>query len=84
VNSPTNHTVYELLVNDDFINYVIQPTLIIREMWEKFFDSHPEIIPAAIEAKKILLGEAITHTLSANEYSELEKQLFEKCGISVA
>lgn len=84
MNSPTNHTVYELLVNDDFINYVIQPTLIIREMWEKFFDSHPEIIPAAIEAKKILLGQDITYSLSANECNEIEKGLFEKCGLSVA
>lgn len=84
MNSKTNYTVYELLVNDDFINYVIQPSLIIKEMWENYFDSHPEIIPAAIEAKSILLGENMTQTLTSGECSEMENQIFKKCGLSVA
>lgn len=84
MNSKTNYTVYELLVNDDFINYVIQPSLIIKEMWENYFDSHPEIIPAAIEARSILLGESSTHTLSSEDCYEMETQILKKCGLSVA
>lgn len=84
VNSKTNYTVYELLVNDDFINYVIQPSLIIKEMWENYFDSHPETIQAAIEAKSILLGDNITHTLTSDDCFEMEQQILQKCGLSVA
>lgn len=73
--STTNIQVVNLLVNDDFINYVINPNLALSEMWNDFFSLHPEIIPHAVEAKKILLGDNITDELSATEVKELESRI---------
>ena len=73
-----------LLVNDDFINYVISPNLILKEMWDDFFGLHPDLIPIADEAKMILLGEVNCQELSTKEAYALEISIFEKCGLSVA
>lgn len=82
MSSTTDKRVLSILVNDDFINYVLNPNLILTEMWEDYFSTHPEDIPLADEAKKILLGELEPTELSADEASNLETNILVKCGLS--
>jgi len=82
VSSTIDKRVLSILVNDDFINYVLNPNLILTEMWEDYFSTHPEDIPLADETKKILLGELNSTELSADEVSNLETSILEKCGLS--
>jgi hypothetical protein len=82
VSSTTDKRVLSILVNDDFINYVLNPNLILIEMWEDYFSTHPEDIPLADEAKKMLLGELNPTELSADEASNLETSILEKSGLS--
>ena len=84
VNSNKDINLISLLVNDDFINYVVNPNLILKEMWDDFFGLHPDLIAVANEAKMILLGEMDFKEMPANEAHELEMGIFEKCGLSVA
>jgi hypothetical protein len=82
VNSTTNKRLQSLLVNDDFINYVLNPNLILKEMWEDYISTHPEDVPVLNEAKDILLGMNIATELTPEEVSELESNIIEKCGLS--
>ena len=82
MSSTTDKRVLSILVNDDFINYVLNPNLILTEMWEDYFSTHPEDIPLAEEAKKILLGELHPTELSADEASNLEACILKKCGMA--
>jgi hypothetical protein len=75
--------VISLLVNDDFINYVINPNLILKEVWDDFFSLHPDLIPVAEDAKMILLGQMDYTEMTAAESQELENRIFEKCGLSI-
>jgi hypothetical protein len=84
VSSNKDINLISLLVNDDFINYVINPNLILVEMWDDFFVLHPDLIPIADEAKMILLGEVDCQELPTKEAQALEISIFEKCGLSVA
>jgi len=70
-----------MLVNEDFINYVLNPNLTLQEKWEDYFKSHIEIIPYIDEATRILLGESDQENLSSNDALELEKSIFDKCGL---
>ena len=81
--STTDKNIINLLVNDDFINYVINPNLILMEMWTEYFDLHPDMVTVAEEAKKILLGETITNALSPTEQQDLETSLFKRCGLNL-
>ena len=80
----TDINVISLLVNDDFINYAINPTLILKEMWDDFFGTHPDLLPIANEAKEILFCELDFQSLSPTEIKDLEKNIFEKCGLEYA
>jgi len=82
VNSTTDIRLLQMLVNDDFINYVLNPNLTLKEKWEDYFKSHTEIIPYIDEATRILLGESVQENLSSNDVLELEKSIFDKCGLS--
>jgi hypothetical protein len=84
VNTIPENTLFSLLVNDDFINYVLNPTLVLDEMWDEFFASHPEMIAVADEAKSVLLGETIQNRMSTNEMQDLENRILAQCGLSVA
>jgi len=84
VSSTIDINVISLLVNDDFINYVVNPNLILKEMWDDFFSVHPDLIPAAEEARTILLGEFGYIEMPAGETQELEVRIFEKCGLPIA
>ena len=78
------HTIHNLLVNDDFINYVLNPNLILKEMWEEYLSLHPEDIPLMNEARRILLGELNPEELTNEEAYELEKNILNKCGLTVS
>jgi len=82
VNSTTNKRLLSLLVNDDFINYVLNPNLILKEMWEEYMSTHPEDIPVLNEAKYILLGGNEINKLTPEEVSHLEHDIFDKCGLA--
>jgi len=82
VNSTTDKRLLSFLVNDDFINYVLNPNLILKEMWEDFISMHPEDITVFNEAKQILLGESNLEELTPKEVSNLECHIFKKCGIT--
>jgi hypothetical protein len=84
VSSNKDINLVSLLVNDDFINYVVSPNLILKEMWDDFFGLHPDLIATANEARMILLGEMDFKEMTINEAQALEKSIFEKCGLSVA
>ena len=82
VNSTTDIRLLQMLVNDDFINYVLNPNLTLKEKWEDYFKSHTEIIPYIDEATKILLGESDQKMLTSKDALELEKNIFDKCGLA--
>lgn len=82
MSSTKDINVISLLVNDDFINYVVNPNLILKEMWDDFFCMHPDLIPVAEEAKSILLGEFDTAGMPVGEAQELEARILEKCGLA--
>jgi len=79
VSTTFEENIYKLLVNDDFINYIICPNLILNEMWNEFFKVNQEFIAAANEAKSILLGSNIDLSLSPFEMSELGNKILNKC-----
>ena len=83
MSSTTDKSVINLLVNDDFINYVINPNLILVEMWEDFFDAHPDMISVAEEAKAILLGQIISDPIPLQLQQELETTILQKCGLTI-
>jgi len=83
VSSTTDKRVINLLVNDDFINYVINPNLILVEMWDEFFDAHPAMIPVAEEAKAILQGQTTSDPISPQAQEELEASILKKCGLHI-
>jgi len=83
VSSTNNINLVSLLINDDFINYVTNPNLLLTEMWDDFFHIHPDLIPVAEEARKILTVEHVSQTLPPFEMKEVEIRIFEKCGLSL-
>ncbi len=74
--------VINILVNDDFINYVMNPTISLTKSWNDFFIKHPEQIPVANEARLILLGRLNKKTLPVHDSLELKASIFEKCGLT--
>jgi hypothetical protein len=81
VNSTTDKRLLSFLVNDDFINYVLNPNLILKELWEDYSSTHPEDIPLLNQAKQILLGELQLKGLAKEDSYNLECNIFEKCGL---
>ena len=78
-----NKKVEEFLVSDSFVNYVIDPTSSLIELWEKHFRNHPTQVPFANEARRILLGEDGFVQLSVFENVELKRRIFEECNLSI-
>ncbi|MDD4992606.1 MAG: hypothetical protein PHR83_10265 [Paludibacter sp.] len=83
MNIKLNKKVEEFLVSDSFVNYVIEPTTSLIEVWEKFFKNNPDQIPYADEAKRILLGEEDFIPMPAFEALAIKMRIFEECNISV-
>lgn len=80
MNIQTDNIVIDLLVDDNFINYIMNPTRSLTEKWTNYFKENPDSIQAANQAKKILLGESEKIFLTDFEAKELESQIIEKCG----
>ena len=78
----TKKNIVEFLVNDDFINYVINPTTNLSQQWEIFFEQNPSFIPLANEAKDILTDEDVINELPAWEKNEIKTRIIKECGIS--
>lgn len=70
------------LVNDNFINSVLNPNLIVKELWEDYSNSHPEDIPLLNEARQILLGETSLKVLTKEDSIELEYKILKRCGLT--
>ena len=83
MNSTTDKRLQSFLVNDDFINYVLNPNLILKEMWEDFINSHPEDNSLLDEARRILLGETELIELQKEDSIEMKCSIFEKCGLTL-
>jgi len=81
VNSTTDKRLIRFLVNDDFINSVLNPNLIIKELWEDYSNSHPQDVPLLNEARQILLGETRLEVLSKEDSLNLEYSILKKCGL---
>lgn len=75
MNSALNKDVYVFLVNNDFINFVINPTYLLKKTWKSFFKIHPELIAVAEEAKKILMGETLSIQLSSDDASDMKNNV---------
>lgn len=67
MNSNSENNLYSFLLNDDFINYVVNPSLVLDEMWDEYFQEHPDMIATADNAKDILLGSTITHQINVED-----------------
>jgi hypothetical protein len=72
MNPTKEKDIYNFLVNSDFINYVINPDRILKKTWESFFNTNPDQISVAEEAKRVLLGESILQKPSSDEVSEMK------------
>lgn len=81
MNSTTDKRLIRFLVNDDFINSVLNPNLIIKELWEDYSNSHPQDVPLLNEARQILLGETRLEVLSKEDSLNLEYSILKKCGL---
>lgn len=82
MNSSTEKQVIDFLVNDDFINYVICPTNMLRGLWESYFHLHPELMPAADKARQILLGESDLVEIPPQDILEMKRNIFNECNLS--
>ena len=81
VSIQTDKRVLDILVDEDFIHYVINPTDSLTEQWNNYFKNNPDYVQAANQARKILLCEGDLVTLSDFEAKELEIEIFDKCGL---
>lgn len=77
----TDKLLNAILVDDDFIHYVLNPTEQLTQKWNNYFETHPDQLPIANEAIKILTGEKQNHQLSTLEMKEMEMEILEKCGL---
>lgn len=75
--------VSDILLDDEFINYIFDPTPELREKWEIFFSLHPEMLYIAEKAKSIL-NDGSHMQLSAEEVAEIEKNILSACGLTQA
>jgi len=83
VTSTAEKRLLNLLVNDDFINSVLNPNLILKELWDDYSCTHPEDIPLLNEARRILLGETELKELAKEDSFQLECSIFKKCGLTM-
>ncbi len=74
--------ILSILVNEDFINYVLNPNLILIEKWESYLNENPHDVKLIQEAKRILLGEINPVLLGVDESSRMKMNILSKCGIS--
>ena len=83
MNPTTDKRLIGFLVNDDFINYILNPNLILKELWEDYSRTHPEDIPILHQAAQILLGDLQQKSLTEEDSNNLKRTIFEKCSLSM-
>lgn len=74
MNSVLNNT-YSFLVNNDFINYVMNPNHLLAQMWDDFFKSNPSLISVAEEARNILTGQEILSLPAENDALSIKNNI---------
>ena len=74
--------IIDFLINDDFINYVMHPTLNSQLKWDIFFKNNPGLIDSADEARMILFEEGEIYEMHEWETTEIKKRIISECGIS--
>jgi len=82
VNNFSDKLLYSILVDDDFINYALNDSAPLAERWKNYFEIHPEHIPIAKTAIRIINGEDNTHQLSSLEAEKMKFEIIQKSGIS--
>lgn len=70
---------YKILVNDDFIHYVLEPTDLLTQQWNRYFELHPNELPLLDIARNIINGKDLAYQLSPFEIKELEKEIVQSC-----
>lgn len=82
MNTNTDKQLYNILVDDDFIHYVLNPNDQLTRKWESYFEAHPDQLSIANQAIKILTGGNQCNKLSTFQIKEMEMEILEKCGFS--
>lgn len=77
--SSNDKLLYKILVNDDFIHYVLEPTESLTQQWNRYFELHPNELPLLDVARNILTGKELTNQLSPFEIKELENEILQNC-----
>lgn len=75
--------VSDILIDDDFINYVFDPTPDLLEKWESIFRIHPDMLALA-EKARLLLTDFQENTLTSKEISNMEQNILSACGLKNA
>lgn len=73
---------YHILIDEDFIHYVTEPTAQLNQKWERYIENHPEHTATLSLAKAIISGQDDTFQLSTSERKKLELDIVEACGIN--
>lgn len=82
MNNFSDKLLYSILVDDDFINYALNDSAPLAERWKNYFENHPEQIPIAKTAIRIINGEDKTHQLSGFEAEQMRLEIIRKSGTS--
>lgn len=72
---------YEFLVNDEFIQYVVDQNAAMNGKWNDFFSIHPEQLPFANKAKLILEGKLEPVIPDETEIFEMKRLIFKSCNL---
>lgn len=80
MNNHSDKLLYNILVDDDFINYALSDSVPLAEKWKKYFENHPEHIAVAKTAIRIINGEDMTHRLSGVEAEKMKLEIIQKSG----
>ena len=80
MNNFTDKLLYSILVDDDFINYALNDSAPLAERWKTYFEIHPEHLPIARTAMRIINGEDNAHQLSSLEAEKMKFEIIQKSG----
>jgi transmembrane sensor len=63
------YSVEDLVINDSFIAYCMQPDAGDRSFWDEYLEQHPEALPTVEEARLLVLGLKLMLQKKQNELS---------------
>ena len=74
-----NKLLYSLLINNEFVNTVVEADELLSQELISSIQSYPdEFRQTANLARKIICGNEISHPLSSGEAAEIKSKIFEK------